>query len=895
MAARCTGPTLAQGTEIQASCADSEVETHLSASARPPSASAVVAELQSRHATEVRSYIQELCGGDATRAEAVLAVFWREWTPPPGSANEIPREYVFAGARRQAMVEQRRAGAAEREADEVESDEAKDASARVAGRFRRLTAKQQEVVRLHLLHRFSVDEIAEITELSPGGTAQLLHTACGRLNGSANEEARLAQLALSGASGEQLAGESSEDRARVAELRLTIEVTRQVLARGLEAYRTRPSSSRRGLGRWVFALGGAAVLLALGVWWWLQPAREDAAGGRFESEGSARVALRRTENVEEAHTSGVGETGSRGVAQGGVADTRRLKRSPSTRPVATEQKPPDATTQTHASTASSARQAEPITGVVTGAVAKGEPEARPEGATELTQNNEPSASAEGHREERRHADAVAREVAQATQPAAAPAEKIQDGVAPVPPVATTPGEIAASAAVRREPSVLRKMKSPTLKAGRVDTAPIAALRKALGASRWPAPQEVSVAALVDAFPPNPEPRASEEAPFTTRVESSEVPWKPGSQLVRVTLRAREDAPVARAPATVILLLDVSGSMDAPNRLPLVQEAVAGLLRRLRQEDRVGVVTYAGESRVLLPPAPLRDEQAVRRAVESLEAKGRTNGGAGLREAFALAESDGRAHGNHVVILCTDGDFNMGETTEEQLGALIDRHREAGVKLAIFGFGRAARIDARLEALAARARGGSGYVNTRAEAEQALVGQLDALFAPVATQLGATVEFDPSRVAKVRALDADEAVANADGLEFAVAQRERVLPGETVSALFEVELQPDAAMKGGAWRVRFSCDLPEQNGQAPYAGATEGELDGKKFEEASVDFRFAAAVSRFGEALRAGPQLGADRLDEIERWARAALGEDAGGYRAEFLRLIEQARRVSAKH
>lgn len=874
-----------------------KAETHLSASARSPSASAVVAELQSRHATEVRSYIQELCDGDATRAEAVLAVFWREWSPPPGSANEIPREYVFAGARRQAMAEQRRAGAAEREVDESEPDEAKDASARVAARFRQLTAKQQEVVRLHLQHRFSVDEIAEITELSPGGAAQLLHTACGRLNGAANEEARLVQLALSDASTEQLAGESPENRGRVAELRVTIQVTRQVLARGLEAFRTQPRASRRRSSRWVFALGGAVLLLALGAWWWLRPTRDDAAGGAFESEGSSHVAIRRTPQSEETRATGVGGEGGGGDLKSSSSRSRRMKPITPTQTAAKAEKPSAVARPTPPAESAKigADDGARSAGVVTGKVAKGEPDAHAEAPAAFTRANEPAASVEGRRDATRAGDTITRaaETAESVSPRQKEIETSATDARPAP--AAVPSQSAVSATGRREHSALRKTKPAALKTDRVNTAPIAALRKALGASRWPEPKDVRVAEMVNAFPPNPAPRAAEAAPFTTQVETSEAPWKQGSQLVRVTLRAREDAPVARAPATVILLLDVSGSMEAPNRLPLVQDAVAGLLRRLRPEDRVGVVTYAGESRVLLPPAALRDERAVRAAIESLEAKGRTNGGAGLREAFALAESDGQEHGNHVVILCTDGDFNMGETTEAELGALIDRHRDAGVKLAIFGFGRAERIDARLEALAARARGGSGYVNTRAEAEQALVGQLDALFAPVATQLSATVEFDPSRVANVRALDAGAAVANADGLEFAVAQRERVLPGETVSALFEVEPRPGVATKGSAWRVRLSCELPEREGQAPYAGAVWGELNEQEFAAASVDFRFAAAVAGFGEALQAGAEQGAHRLDEIERWARAALGEDMGGYRAEFLRLIEQARRAAAEH
>lgn len=875
---------------------------------------AVVAELQSRHATEVRSYAVELWDGDEGKAAASLEVFWREWVPPPGVADEIPREFVFAAARRQIVADLRRAGASPAEA-ELENDtggESPDASARIAGRFRRLTSKQQEMVRLHLKHRFDLDEIAEIADLTPANAAQVLHTAIGKLNGSARDDARAVRLALAGTSGDALAAETPERRAHVAELRVTLEVIRQVLARGAETFRPRPSAKRRrAVWLWAVAVGLVAVAIAVAVWFARREAPSASAVATSDAGGQQRVSIRRVAgDAAPAERKAVAAEDRVFPSASGLRSPNRATAAAAvTTDAGASERAPGGSSATTASSAQSAPPpargggtADPATSVPPDAAATQSAVAEAGGVSGGAPTVSVSAETQGGSRsggvvEARGVDRAASSGTSAPPDpgatgARAPAEKIEE-----------------LRAVEQKP--LR------LLSDKLDTAPIAALRKALTASRWPTRAEVSVGALLGALPPSPEPPRSEGPVFSTRVESSVSPSNPARRLVRVAVRARDDAPAARAPATVILLLDVSGSMDAPNRLPLVQAAVAGLLRRLQPEDRVGIVTYAGEPTILLPPARLANEREVRGAIEALEAKGRTNGGAGLREAFAMAAADASVGGEHVVILCTDGDFNMGATSEEELGALIDGQRDAGVRLAIFGFGRADRIDARLEALAARARGGSGYVNTRAEAEQALVSQLDRLFAPVAEQVSATVEFDPARVARVRRIGDEEMTPVVRGAEIPIAQRSRVLPGETLSALFEVELAagaetgadgraslaansvirslagPRLESADDAWRVRVAARLPGDDGQSPYYGLSSGAVGAGEFAAASLDFRFAVAAGLFGEVLRSGPAEAA-RLDDVARWARGAVGEDAGGYRAELIALMESAQRAAPR-
>ncbi|WP_415908624.1 YfbK domain-containing protein [Oleiharenicola sp. Vm1] len=860
----------------------------MSASAQTPAAtSAVVADVQRRHATALRSYALELWDGDAARADKSLAAFWRNWRPAAARADDLARDAVFGALRRHVVADQRRAGPRAESASDDSADEPTHPSERVAARFRQLTPKQQEALRLRLRHGFETEEIAQITELSAAHAAQLIHTALARLNGTPGEDARLTQLAFAGATAEQLAGESPEHRARVAELRVTLEVARQVLARGVEAFA--PQRRRGGPRRTVWIAAGLAVaaLLVGGALWMrrrsvnLSPSRTGSkarAPRASQSPGPHRPTAipphapppaRRTPPLPAAHHA-TSARGRRGAFPGrsGVrprASALRARRHPDRRgrPRGTARLRPRGGRR---------RESRRTAG----------PAARPAGKPRSSRGNVPR---NGNAGRGSGCSPAARAQPAAPPPAGAPAPASPVPVAAPSSTTSPPADIASSASPARS----------GLSAARLDTAPIAALRRALEASRWPERRQVNVAALVNRAPAGSTPPGASAPVLVANVESSAAPGHAGRRLVRVALRAREAPPAPRAPATVILLLDVSGSMDAPNRLPLVQEAAVALLRRLRPEDRVGLVTYAGESRVLLRPTALAHEAAVRAAIEALTAQGRTNGGAGLREAFALAAADRDAPGEHVVLLCTDGDFNMGETSEAELGALIDRHRDAGVRLAIFGFGRPDRIDARLEALAARAHGGSGYVNTRAEAEQALATQLDALFAPVAEDLTATVEFDPAQVARYRRLGDGATHEAARETAVTFARRERVLPGETVAALFEIEPVAGAPAAGAALRVRASAVAPAgPEARAPFAGTWPAAITAGDFAGASVDFRFAAAMAAFGEALQAGPAEGAAQLDAIERWARGAVGEDAGGYRAELLAWIAQARRAAGR-
>jgi Ca-activated chloride channel family protein len=420
----------------------------------------------------------------------------------------------------------------------------------------------------------------------------------------------------------------------------------------------------------------------------------------------------------------------------------------------------------------------------------------------------------------------------------------------------------------------------------VDTASMIDLKHSLAGGRWPKSGSVRVEQLLNYFPFAYAPPAS-PADFAPALEMAEAPWAPSHQLVRVGLKAREAAPPVRAAANLVLLIDTSGSMASPNRLPLVKEAARLLLGRLRPDDCVGIVTYAGESRLTLMPTPVAEIRKILNSLDRLEARGLTNGGAGLELAYDLAQAHAARDGVNCVILCTDGDFNVGSTSEAELTQLIDKRAKSDVQLSIFGFGRNGRIDPRLEALAAHGRGGSGYVNTRREAEQVLTAQLNGLFESVAQDVKVEVAFNPASVTSYQLIGYEDREGELHESGSGAPRGATMLPGQTLTALYEVVAADGLEPGADLLKLKVSYRSP-QNGRPQ---RLEFPLRNRPatFAGASMDFRFATAVAAFGMALRSSPEKGTISLDQVEAWGRECLGDDAGGYRSEFLSLVEQAR------
>lgn len=799
----------------------------LSKNTSPSAQAAVVDAARRRHATALRSYATELLRGDRPRAHAIVGDTWAalEKISEP-EADERLAVWLFADVRRRATAAQRASGLAPSfdEREEREGDE--ETPERV---FARLTPKQQEVLQLKFGPGFRHEDIARIVDLSPPHAAQLLHNALRRLarafrpgehGGDAERSGdyRLTLAALGELDGEawraweaaQLNPAAANER--LDEIRRTAQWTSRYLARGGNR-----GAHRRARGnRRSWLVGGiAAAAVATLAWFWFGSAADERAGTATEAAKSTPGAVALAVPPRAAAPDAVQPSG---------ADVRTLG-------VFRERPPVEGARLAAAESPAAGGASESAL----------EPAARPEGIAGARAAEEPAADREGaesraFRSEPRATGEAARLETDARGHSSDSGTAAIPPVAPVRPLATTVAAPVAS----------------------TDTAAIVALKRALGEGRWPKPGQVDAAGLRRHFAAATR-RASRAPGFAPEFEAAEAPWAPEVTLVRVSVQAPAAPAVVRAPANVILLLDVSGSMDAPNRLPLVQEAVRGLLDRLQPDDRVGVVTYAGESRVLLAPTPLAEVRRVREAVQALEARGRTNGGAGLAEAFALARSDGREHGEHLVILCTDGEFNMGQTGEGELAQLVAANAAAGVRLAIFGFGRHGQIDPRLENLAVLGRGGSGYLNTRADAVAVMLGQFDDLLAATAEDVRLALAIADEPPGEVTA--------------------EKLLPGDELGTLLAVQGGDDV-------RAQLSYRRPGEAEARREAWRWAGERSA--FAATSPEFRFAAAVARCAELLGGTPDAAAAEWDQLAAWAGEAV-DDAGGYRAEFLALVAQAR------
>lgn len=415
----------------------------------------------------------------------------------------------------------------------------------------------------------------------------------------------------------------------------------------------------------------------------------------------------------------------------------------------------------------------------------------------------------------------------------------------------------------------------------VDTASYALVRQHLLRGSRPDPASVRVEELVNHFPYDDAPPApNDSCPLALRAQVAAAPWAPGRRLVRVALKAREVA--VRPPSNLVFLIDVSGSMRAPNRLPLVKRALELLVRRLGEQDRVAIVVYAGASGLVLPSTACDDPGPVLRAIERLEAGGSTNGGAGLALAYRAAVDNFVPGGTNRVLLLTDGDWNVGPTSREDLEALIAEKARSGVFLTILGFDMHGRADATMERLANRGNGHYAYIDSEREARRVLVEQLHGTLVTVAKDVKVQVAWDPARVARWRLVGYENRrLATRDFRDDAKDAGE-VGAGHGVTALYEVEPRPGAGPLG-TLRVRWK---PPEGELAQEAGRSIGD-DRRGFDAAPADLRFATAVAAFGLCLRGDAPDGVT-LARVRGWAEDALGDHPHGLRRELVDLIRRA-------
>ena len=445
----------------------------------------------------------------------------------------------------------------------------------------------------------------------------------------------------------------------------------------------------------------------------------------------------------------------------------------------------------------------------------------------------------------------------------------------------------------------------------VDTASYANVRRFLVGGRRPPRDAVRIEELVNYFRYDyPQPKG--DAPFSVTVDAAECPWKPGHRLVRIGLQGRQLDRGARPAGNLVFLVDVSGSMNAPNKLPLVKQALAMLVEELSENDRVSIVTYAGNAGLVLPPTTGDQKQAILAAIDSLTPGGSTHGSAGIALAYEQAREHFVAGGSNRVILATDGDLNVGVTSTTDLIALIKEKAAGGTFLTALGFGEGNLQDDKMEALADNGNGVYAYIDGVREARKVLVEQLTGSTVTIAKDVKIQVEFNPAQVASYRLLGYENRALAARDFRDDKKDAGEIGAGHSVTALYEVVLVGDeSASGGGAEPLKYQPQPEVQEPVAvdPHASkelltvklrwkrpdgdtSTLAEVPladrGAAFGEAPADLRFAAAVAAFGMILRGSDQKGEATLPLVAKIAGGARGRDEGGYRAEFLDLVRKA-------
>ena len=443
----------------------------------------------------------------------------------------------------------------------------------------------------------------------------------------------------------------------------------------------------------------------------------------------------------------------------------------------------------------------------------------------------------------------------------------------------------------------------------VDTASYSWVRASLSQNVLPQPAAVRTEEMVNYFNYDYAPPSTKAQPFSTNVAVFPSPWSVGRKLVRIGIKGYTVQKSTRPPANLVFLIDTSGSMQAENKLPLVQKSLNMLLEELDERDTVAIVTYAGGAGTALEPTRASQKAKIRAVIDRLGAGGSTAGAEGIRQAYELAKSNYDAKSVNRVILATDGDFNVGITDQGELKGYIERERGNGVFLSVLGFGMGNYNDALMQTLAQNGNGTAAYIDTVAEARKTLVEEAGSTLFPIAKDVKIQVEFNPADVAEYRLIGYETRALNRDDFDNDKVDAGDVGSGQTVTALYEIvpvggprtmndlryadsnQVPNSAGRNGEIGFVKIRYKLPKSDTSRLITTPINRSLEVASFERAPRDARFATAVAGFAELLRGGRYTGSLSYDDVQRIAEASRGPDQYGYRTEFLELVKAAKRA----
>ena len=442
----------------------------------------------------------------------------------------------------------------------------------------------------------------------------------------------------------------------------------------------------------------------------------------------------------------------------------------------------------------------------------------------------------------------------------------------------------------------------------VDRASYGNVRRFLQQGARPPADAVRVEELINYFPYDyPEPRG--EHPFSVVTDVMDAPWKSGHRLVRIGLQGRRIPTAELPPSNLVFLIDVSGSMMPPNKLPLVKRSLGLLVDRLRPQDRVAIVVYAGSAGLILPSTSGAHRAQIRAALDRLDAGGSTAGAAGIRLAYDVAREHHVEGGTNRVVLATDGDFNVGVSSDGELVRLIEERREQGTFLTVLGFGYGNLKDSKLESLADKGNGNYAYVDDLLEAQKVLVHEMGGTLVTIAKDVKIQVEFNPAQVQAYRLIGYENRLLAKEDFDDDTKDGGEMGAGHSVTALYEIVpagVPTDVTIGEDSLRYQHASlsetgrhgnelllvKLRYKDPEGSRSRLMVHPVASETGRSAGGDARFAAAVAAFGMLLRDSEFKGSATWAQVLELARAGRGADESGYRSEFLRLAELAAQLA---
>ena len=436
----------------------------------------------------------------------------------------------------------------------------------------------------------------------------------------------------------------------------------------------------------------------------------------------------------------------------------------------------------------------------------------------------------------------------------------------------------------------------------VDGAAYANVRRFVMSDQLPYRDAVRIEELINYFDYDyAKPKGNE--PFSINLEYSECPWNEEHRLVHIGLQGKQLSDEDRRPSNLVFLIDVSGSMQPQNKLPLLKKAFKLLVGQLADDDRVSIVVYASSTGMVLPPTPGSRKAEIIDAIERLESGGSTAGGAGIQLAYRIASENFLKDGNNRVILATDGDFNVGISSTSELVDYIEGKRDEGIFLTVLGFGMGNYKDNRLEQLADKGNGNHAYIDNIMEAKKVLVNEVTSTLYTIAKDVKIQVEFNPAKVGSYRLIGYENRMLATEDFTDDRKDAGEIGAGHTVTALYEiVPLDEKAPADDGLrYQDRKVIGYDGLGDELLFVKIRYKEPDGEKSREirevlkdkparfagTSDDFRFSAAVAMFGLVLRDSEHKGNATLEDAVSLARNAMGNDPFQYRAEFVSVVER--------